>query len=485
MAQRRPSNRLTRQAIAGQVGLVSTTLGQYYVSYHPVLAAVTGNVKAAFFLSHAISWTGWTLKRQPDREGWFWLLSSDWQDGTGLSGREQVTARTVLKNLGVLEEKLKGVPAKIWYRVDVDRLYQVVAASTGHQIGTWSWDRAAMLHLLGQPIPCHRILIQAADGVVGGLILAYLFRATRRDLSDGGDGEWMHIPVGHTREFLGISSKQQRIARERLKASGLIEEAFEKAVQPKLLTRLNLAQLGLMCAEMSNAINRLRESSSQFSESNKPVCGILQTRVAQSAKLELPKAQNKECPKRETGVAQSAKLDLRKGQLTITKENYKEEQLQQTTLPEPSEPLSPSPTEPVCSGGDVELILPKTLLAGEALVARTWLSPLPTELRQQVADEWAGLISMADRGVRPLYNRMGMLRTLKDRALGIGDQPFTPTIAFQVAAARLRQQQLESLRHQPAPDGDKPAARSSTTTREAAKSAMDQIAQLSFMRQPA
>ncbi|MDP2433969.1 MAG: hypothetical protein Q8O33_18405 [Pseudomonadota bacterium] len=441
MAQRRPPNRSTRQAIAGQVGTVSSALGQSYVSYHPLLATVTGNVKAALFLSHAISWSRYVHKSQPDRDGWFWLRASDWHEGAGLSGREQATARIILKGMGILEEKRIGVPAKIWYRVNLDKLGHLVAASAGRQFEEWSWDRAAMLHLLGQPVPCHRILIKVAESVVGGLILSYLFRATRRDLSDGGDGEWMHIPVGHTREFLGITLKQQRRARERLRQAGLVEETFERVVQPKLLTRLNLGQLGLECAKKANEIHCLQDSANMFAGFRNLDCGILQTRVAQSAYLELPKAQNKECPNRITEVAQSADQAVRKGPIT-KEENYKREPLQKAA----PEAQAPSPAPAVGSSSELEIILPEKLLAGEATAARNWLMPLEGELRQQVADEWAGLLSLAARGIKPMYSRLGVLNTLVKRAKGLDSEPFTPCLCFEVAAARQRRQEIESVR---------------------------------------
>jgi hypothetical protein len=444
MAQRRPSNRATRQAIAGQVGAVSATLGQSYVSYHPLLAAVTGNVKAALFLSHAIAWSRYVHLSQPDRDGWFWLRATDWYEGAGLSGREQASARGILKELGVLEEKRIGVPAKIWYRLNLDRLGQSVADTSGRQYVGWKWDRATMLHLLGQPIPCHRILIKVADGVIGGLILSYFFRATRRDLSDGGDGEWIHLPIAHTRELLGISTKQQRLARERLRLSGLVEEAFEKCVQPKLLTRLNLGLLGLECAKISNGIHSLQDSANMFAGFRNLDCGILQTRVAQSANLELPKAQIKGGHKRETGVAQSANQALRKGPLPIKKENYKRELLQQ---PVP-EAQAPSPAPVVSSGSNLEIILPEMLMAGESTAARSWLMPLEGELRQQVADEWAGLLSLAARGIKPIYSRLGVLNTLVKRAKGLDSEPFTPCLCFEVAAARQRRQEIEAMRQQ-------------------------------------
>lgn len=474
MAQRRPSNRMSRQAIAGQVGTVSAALGQSYVSYHPLLATVTGNVKAALFLSHAISWSRYVHQSQPDRDGWFWLRATDWLEGAGLSGREQATARNILKGLGILEEKRIGVPAKIWYRVNLDRLGQVVAKSTGRQFERWSWDRAAMLHLLGQPIPCHRILIKVAQGVIGGLLLSYLFRATRRDLSDGGDGEWMHIPVGHTREFLGITPKQQRRARERLRQVGLVEEAFERAVQPKLLTRLNLGQLSLECAEKANEIHSLQDPAIKFAGSRNQVCGILQTRGAQSANLEMPKAQIKGGPNRESGVAQNADQALRKGPLPIKKENYKREPLQP---PAPEAP-APAPVPDVGSSSELEIILPEKLLAGEATAARNWLLPLPDELRQQVADEWAGLLSLAARGIKPMYSRLGVLNTLVKRAKGLDSEPFTPCLCFEVTAARQRRLEIEAMRQrQSVPEA------SARTSRESAQAAMQKIAQLGFMRQ--
>lgn len=473
MAQRRPSNRLTRHDIAGQVGTISVALGQSYVSYHPLLATVTGNVKAALFLSHAISWSRYVHLSQPDRDGWFWLRAADWYEGAGLSGREQASARIILKGMGILEEKRIGVPAKIWYRLNLDRLGHLVATSAGRQYAGWKWDRATMLHLLGQPIPCHRILIKVADGVVGGLILSFFFRATRRDLSDGGDGEWLHLPIAHTRELLGITPKQQRLARARLRLAGLVEEAFEKCVQPKLLTRLNLAQLGLECAKKSNEIHCLQDSANMFAGFRNQDCRILQSRVAQSANLELPKAQIKGGPNRITGVAQSADQALRKWQLPITKENYKRKPLQQ---PAP-ETQAPSPAPAVGSGSEVEVILPEKLLAGEATAARNWLMPLPGELRQQVADEWAGLISLSDRGIRPIYNRLGMLNALVKRAKGLGNEPFTPTIAFEVAAARQRRREIEAMRQQQsAPES---IAR---TSRGSVQAAMQQIAQMDFMR---
>jgi len=461
MACRRPTNRMTRQAIVGQVGTVSKAIGQSYVSYHPLLATVTGNVKAALLLSHAISWSRYVHFSQPGRDAWFWLRATDWQEGSGLTVREQATARNILKGMGILEEKRIGVPARNWYRLDLEKLGRMVAESTGRAFDGWSWDRAAMFHLLGPPIPCHRVLIKVAKSVVGGLILSHLYRATRIDLSDGGDGEWMHIPIGHARGLLGITPKQQRTARERLRQAGLVDEVFEKAVQPKLLTRLNLGLLALECANKAHELPCLQDSANK---------------IAISCTQELPNAQIWSCPKRETGDAQSANLAVRKGPLPIKKENYKREPLQQ---PAPEAPTS-SPAPAVCRGsGGETIILPEKILAGEATVARHCLMPLPVELRQQVADEWAGLLALDARGIRRVHNRLGLLSTLVKRAKGLDSEQFTPSLAFEVAATRQRRQVIEAMRQQHQPnDSDMPPRAS----RAAAQAAMAEIAKFDFMR---
>jgi len=88
------------------------------VAYHPILAKSCGGVAAALFLSQLLYWTG----RGKLADGWVWKSADDMEDETGLTRNEQETARKKLKALGILEEKLKGVPATLHYRVDFDAL---------------------------------------------------------------------------------------------------------------------------------------------------------------------------------------------------------------------------------------------------------------------------------------------------------------------------------------------------------------------------
>lgn len=72
----------------------------------------------AMMLSQALYWR----RRTRDEDGWFYKSQAEWQDETGMTRREQETARRRLAQAGLLEEKRKGVPARLHFRVNIDAL---------------------------------------------------------------------------------------------------------------------------------------------------------------------------------------------------------------------------------------------------------------------------------------------------------------------------------------------------------------------------
>lgn len=89
------------------------------IAFHRCFIDLTGSVTAALFLSQAVYWQ----KRLPEKpDDWWHKNRADWTDETGLSRREQETARQILKRLGILEEQRTGVPARLMYRVDQQKL---------------------------------------------------------------------------------------------------------------------------------------------------------------------------------------------------------------------------------------------------------------------------------------------------------------------------------------------------------------------------
>ncbi|HEC2625677.1 TPA: hypothetical protein R2K43_000835 [Raoultella planticola] len=81
-------------------------------------------VTAALFLSQMTYWTN-----RSDDDGWVYKTQEEWEEETGLSRYEQEGARKKLRSIGVLLEKKKGVPARLFYKIDNDVLFQALAAA--------------------------------------------------------------------------------------------------------------------------------------------------------------------------------------------------------------------------------------------------------------------------------------------------------------------------------------------------------------------
>lgn len=95
-------------------------------------------------LSQALYWT----PRAKDPDGWFWKTQDEWFEETMLSRKEQETARRRLKELGngsVWHEQLRGVPAKLFYRIDLDALEALLLATKDAPIGQTSMPESDIL----------------------------------------------------------------------------------------------------------------------------------------------------------------------------------------------------------------------------------------------------------------------------------------------------------------------------------------------------
>jgi len=97
------------------------------IAYHRCLVPIAGGVSGAVFLSQAVYWA----RRTSDPGGWFYKTRDDWRAETGLSRREQESARKALRAAGVLQERLCGVPAQLHYRVELSALLSALNAGDG------------------------------------------------------------------------------------------------------------------------------------------------------------------------------------------------------------------------------------------------------------------------------------------------------------------------------------------------------------------
>ncbi|BAY42028.1 hypothetical protein NIES2111_64240 (plasmid) [Nostoc sp. NIES-2111] len=90
------------------------------VAYYPRLVDVTGGVLPNLFLCQMYYWLG----KQKNPEGWIYKSQAEIERETGLTRKEQETARKSLKARGLLKEKFVGCPRRVEFWLDKDALNQ-------------------------------------------------------------------------------------------------------------------------------------------------------------------------------------------------------------------------------------------------------------------------------------------------------------------------------------------------------------------------
>ena len=116
------------------------------IAFHRCLAQLAGSVTSGLMLSQAVYWTD----RTKDPEGWFWKTQDEWYEETMLSRKEQESARRRLREIAfqgksLWQEQLRGVPAKLYYRVDIDILECLLRADQYAQNGQSSMPQTDIL----------------------------------------------------------------------------------------------------------------------------------------------------------------------------------------------------------------------------------------------------------------------------------------------------------------------------------------------------
>ncbi|HGV0045880.1 TPA: primosomal protein I [Enterobacter ludwigii] len=129
------------------------------IAYQPAFAQLrVGKVKsgptAAVLLSQFVYW-----HNRMDGE-WMYKTREDIKKETGLSRDEQETARKRLIALGVLQEDLRGVPATLHFRIDTDRLEELLLAParTESQMGATPPTRRRQHRQLVGGIPTNKMV---------------------------------------------------------------------------------------------------------------------------------------------------------------------------------------------------------------------------------------------------------------------------------------------------------------------------------------
>ncbi len=99
------------------------------VAFHrPLIDLVGGNVSAALMLTYVLHFArefqfGAECASNAPLRGFMRISGEEWKHETGLNRSGQETARRILRERGYLEEQLHGMPAKLYCRVNSDKLF--------------------------------------------------------------------------------------------------------------------------------------------------------------------------------------------------------------------------------------------------------------------------------------------------------------------------------------------------------------------------
>lgn len=88
------------------------------IAFQRAFVSLGVGITGALMLSQAVYWTC----RTEDADGWFYKTMDEWEAETGMTRSEQEGARRKLVKCGVLEEMKKGVPCRLYYRVNMDAI---------------------------------------------------------------------------------------------------------------------------------------------------------------------------------------------------------------------------------------------------------------------------------------------------------------------------------------------------------------------------
>ncbi|RKY33338.1 MAG: hypothetical protein DRP68_02735 [Candidatus Omnitrophota bacterium] len=92
------------------------------IRYYPDIAKALGSVKAGVFISQILYWTG----KGKIKEGWIYKTQNEMYEETALSRREQENARKIARKLSILEEKKEGIPQRLYFRINFEKLGEVL-----------------------------------------------------------------------------------------------------------------------------------------------------------------------------------------------------------------------------------------------------------------------------------------------------------------------------------------------------------------------
>ncbi|MCC7548152.1 MAG: hypothetical protein IT532_10335, partial [Burkholderiales bacterium] len=292
---------------AAPLSVIWPLLGRH-IAFHRRLVDLTSSVKAALLLSQSVYWTrhGRDIAQTA---GWFHKTSEQWEMETGLSAKEQASAREVLRGLALLEDERMGIPARLHFRLNVDELGMRLADRIACHPHAADWrDRVVLAELLGPSVAFHRTLADVAGGVHAGLMLSRALHLTRLQARHRLEHR-ISSSAARWFEEIGLSRREQETARRDLVRTGLWEECL-RGIPPSLVARI---RLDCLLALLTDDASVARSLGSRTADPDRGVTADkaspnVESRLRQPRSLVSPKPPDQFRPIRQHGSAESAVL---------------------------------------------------------------------------------------------------------------------------------------------------------------------------------
>ena len=438
------------------LSIIWPLLGRH-IAFHRRLVDLTDSVKAALLLSQSIYWTrrGRDIARNG---GWFHKTTEQWARETALSLREQTGARDVLKGLSFVEECRIGVPARMHFRLDLERLGDQLTRRFDADPRTADWsDMETVAQMLGPAVAYHRKLAGVSGGVHAGLLLSRALDLTRIRAARERDG-WICNSSVRWSQDIGLTRREQENARRDLARIGVWEEAL-RGMPSRLVARIRLdCLLSLLTGDVPAAAQGVCCTAA-------PVCGKAASRFAQKGETSMWQPHMLVSTKPPSQIRQKRHHSFDKSAIPLYIYKSTSELVQpQNTAREAN--------APVLQAGGGDLIFPEEMLSPERDAARQLLQGSGDQA-QALLDELAGRLQA--NAVRS--SPVGYLRGLIARAEA---GTFLPELGPRIASERQQTQKSAEQRH--AREADQRRHEAERTTPEYQARVRAQREKLSQMR---
>ena len=101
--------------------IIANILGTKPIAYNPDLARLLGSAKAGILISQLLYW--WEKGKN---KNWIYKTIKEMEKETALSRSEQDTAIRKCKEIGILEVKVKSIPATRHFKINIDKLTELL-----------------------------------------------------------------------------------------------------------------------------------------------------------------------------------------------------------------------------------------------------------------------------------------------------------------------------------------------------------------------